>query len=400
MSPDLITKAPLVIFVYGDVTLNENGAQHRICEQVRALSDAFPGTVVYSYQWHPSHPWTPEGRRRFAEQFPNATLVLEAPGRTVRAVTRVKNALISVLPNMTRRWLATAVPGATPLLEKARQASNRTPWLINYVDGLGWLNGVPEGPIFIETHDIKSVKYARRYGRKFSSLRVMAKLRSELALLAQARAVVAIGFKDAEFFRTFVPEVPTLYVPSYRRETWQIRESLQEPAFDLLFVASENPFNVEGFLRLWETSSSWLSHYRIGVVGRICEVGAVRDIAVDAAHVSLLGFVGNLDEIYAASKAALSPVDGTGLKIKVVEALAHGRPVFASPQSVDGLPPGYERCVLPLDQQSVSRLMQEPAQLHDAQVEALAYYQRIGDAGDREVLLKMLRQVSNERPEP
>ena len=400
MNSNTICNAPLVIFVYGDVTLNENGAQYRICEQVSTFSDAFPGTVVYSYEWHPSHPWTADGIHRFREQFPNAELVLDRPGRSVRLATRVKNSLISLLPGMAHRWLETSVPRETPILEEARRNGPHVPWLVNYVDGLGWLNGIPKGPIFIETHDIKSVKFARRFGRKFSSLRVMAKLRGELALLAQARAVIAIGFKDAEFFRTFVTEVPTLYVPSYRRKTWQVSQSPERPRFDLLFVASENPFNVEGFLRLWEASSSWLSDYRIGIAGRICEIEAIRDMAAGEVGVCLLGFVENLDEVYAASRAALSPVDGTGLKIKVVEALAHGRPVFASPQSVDGLPPGYERCVLPLDRQSVSRLMENPAQLQEAQAEALSYYRRMGDAGDRETLFEMVRQAAAQRPGP
>ena len=392
MTVDFIEQAPLYIFVYGDVTLNENGAQYRICEQIRAFSQAFPGTVVYSYEWHPSHPWTEAGEDRFREQFPEARLVLDRPGRSVRIATRIKNSLISLLPGLADRWLALSVPRATPNLARMQRISARTPWLINYVDGLGWLNGVPRAPIIVETHDIKSVKFARRYGQRFSSLRVMAKLRSEVAILARARVVVAIGFKDAEFFRTFVPEVPTLYVPIYRRESWQIHPNPKNSEFDLLFVASENPFNIDGFLQFWTASREWLSDYRIGIAGRICEVDAVRDAVAGAPEVQLLGFVDNLAEIYAASKATLSPVDGTGLKIKVVEALAHGRPVFASPASLDGLPPGYEKCVLPLERQAFKRVLNDPIHLLAAQQEALLYYERMANAGDRETLFTLVKQ--------
>ena len=93
------------------------------------------------------------------------------------------------------------------------------------------------------------------------------------------------------------------------------------------------------------------------MVGRVGENTSVRAFAQDRPHIDLLGFVDDLSAIYAASKAAISPVDGTGLKIKAVEALGHGRPVFASRHSMEGLAPGYDRCVFPIERSLIERIL-------------------------------------------
>ena len=140
--------------------------------------------------------------------------------------------------------------------------------------------------------------------------------------------------------------------------------------------------NTRGLLTFFEANKTWLASLRVAVVGRVGENTSVRAFAQDRPHIDLLGFVDDLSAIYAASKAAISPVDGTGLKIKAVEALGHGRPVFASRHSMEGLAPGYDRCVFPIERSLIERILWDNSKLEAAQASAFAYWESLAMAGD------------------
>lgn len=59
--------------------------------------------------------------------------------------------------------------------------------------------------------------------------------------------------------------------------------------------------------------------------------------------VESIGVVQNLSDFYEKIGAALVPVRfGGGIKIKAIESLAHGLPIFSTTHGVEGLPPGVE----------------------------------------------------------
>jgi glycosyltransferase involved in cell wall biosynthesis len=76
-----------------------------------------------------------------------------------------------------------------------------------------------------------------------------------------------------------------------------------------------------------------------------------------------LGFVDDIGDLYRRTKIVISPVDGTGLKIKVVEALSAGKPVFGSQHSIEGLPPGADDCVFIINATHMSKMLADPALL-------------------------------------
>ena len=127
------------------------------------------------------------------------------------------------------------------------------------------------------------------------------------------------------------------YIPRYASATPICRVDRPKAGYfyDLVFVGSDMFQNARGLLTFSRQQRHGSRHCdRSGRSGR--RNTSVRAFAQDRPHIHLLGFVDDLFATYAASKAAISPVDGTGLKIKVVEALGHGRPVFASRQSGKG----------------------------------------------------------------
>jgi len=87
---------------------------------------------------------------------------------------------------------------------------------------------------------------------------------------------------------------------------------------------------------------------RFVLAGNICDLShPINSHSVDIAR---LGVLKDVRQFYREVNTVVSPVRfGTGLKIKVLEAIAHGKPVLATPHSVEGFPRGVERlvCVKP-----------------------------------------------------
>lgn len=71
---------------------------------------------------------------------------------------------------------------------------------------------------------------------------------------------------------------------------------------------------------------------------KITAIGKITKHINDYENVSKIGFINDLDEAYASSKIAICPMlTGTGLKIKVVEALSFGLPIVCNERGVDGI---------------------------------------------------------------
>ncbi|MFC4870954.1 glycosyltransferase [Negadavirga shengliensis] len=104
--------------------------------------------------------------------------------------------------------------------------------------------------------------------------------------------------------------------------------------YEFIYVASDNPHNKEA--AEWFFSKVFPSipdSYRLLVVGKITKH------IPDLPNVTKILHMDKIEEAYHSSKAAICPMlHGTGLKIKVVEALAHGLPVICQIRGVDGLP--------------------------------------------------------------
>jgi hypothetical protein len=377
----------LVIFVHGDFTLLENGSHVRMAQLVDFMRAALPHLSVYSHRQHPSHAWTEAAERRFRTMFPDVELVLEHAPPALRALTRLKNAVLALLPGAVGQVVRWSLPGATPRWRALSRGGGHL-LMVNFVDGYTVLNGVCCDSV-IETHDVRFVKQAKRYGRPVYHPRMLGKMRSELALLSRARAAVAISAADATLFRSLLPELRLFEIPSYERGEPPPRAA-SAPTHDLLFVGANNNFNVDGVVGFLTANRGWLEGRRVTLAGRVCEAPQVRQLAAAWPSLELLGFVEDLAPVYARTRLVLAPVEGTGLKIKVVEALAHGKPVAGSAHARDGLPPGHEGCMFAMDRETITRLLDDPAALAKAGREALRYHAGLAASADRTALVDFL----------
>jgi Glycosyl transferases group 1 len=107
----------------------------------------------------------------------------------------------------------------------------------------------------------------------------------------------------------------------------------------VLFVGSSNALNVKGihdYLELaWPLVREAVPGARTWIAGPVCDA-----IEPGLPGVELLGRVDSLDALYGEARVVVNPaIAGTGVKIKTLEALAHGRPPVVWPSGVDGLGP-------------------------------------------------------------
>jgi glycosyltransferase involved in cell wall biosynthesis len=388
------------VIVYFNGTFMErlNGAHARMDSFLRFLLRHFERVIVYSFRNHPTCPWTEELVQRFAAEYPRAQLVLEKRTPWLVAMTRLKNTLAVFLPSLARQIIRLSLPGAAPAYASLMTEHPNAALIINYVDGLTQLNGVPKCEFVVETHDIKFINYRFQAHKAATDIRTISKFRSEIALLSTAQAVIAISPTENHFFGMLVDGARVLYIPEFNQEA-RVEEVETEDAedflYDLVFVGSDNILNVDGLIGFLQEHGTWLRNYRVAVCGKVCQQPAVIQVASHYPNVSLLGFVDDLDQIYRRSQAAVSPVVGTGLKIKIVDALAKGKPVFASQSSLAGLPPGYEGCVFPIQRQVVSHILDHEENRRAAVHESRTYFASFSQRGDHEELLRLLRGLGN-----
>jgi hypothetical protein len=385
---------PIILFFNGTFVHRRNGAHARVSALLRFLAGHGCRVIVYSYADHPDCPWTAEEEARFARDYPGMELVLDRRPSLLRLATRAKRLLGGVLPALTPRLMRAGMPGATPAFAALRAREPEAVYLVNYANGLFDLNGLAgTNPIVVETHDLDFVQFSKRFGHPLTSLRIMTKFRAELALLNCAQGLIAIAPTESGMFKTFFPGKPVYFIPDYGVDLPSPLPATVEgeDVFDLLFMGSDNPFNVGGLRSFLAGQGAFLRERTMAVAGSVCRDLGVREEAARHPGVSLLGYVDEIAPLFARSRIVVSPVDGTGLKIKVVEALAAGKPVFGSRHTLDGLPGRADDCVFPIDADEMAALLADEPRLRAAGEAARRYAEGLGDQGEAPALLDFLR---------
>jgi glycosyltransferase involved in cell wall biosynthesis len=169
----------------------------------------------------------------------------------------------------------------------------------------------------------------------------------ERAYLLRADVIIAIHEREARVLRELVPERQVLTVGIDFEIDKRAKSNLTAPD-SITVVASAAPLNVHGlkkfFTECWPDIKSAHPAATINVVGTVGSCCRIED-----ASVNYIPRAEDLSEVYRRSRVVINPtVAGTGLKVKSVEALAHGKPLVAWPLGVDGLDygdePPYVKC--------------------------------------------------------
>lgn len=387
----------ILFFFNGSFVNREDGAQWRACSALRFLIRQGFEVAVYSYRNYPVRPWHDADIARFAADFPQATLHLEDQSRTMKLVAKARKFASGLFPAFTPWLMRLSLPGLTPVYRRLCDTGIGAAF-VNYATGTLDLNGIDPDATIVDTHDLLFVQFGKRTGRRVFTARVVQKFRSEMSLLAACGGTIGIASADTALFRLCLGDAHVLFVPDFATMSGDMAGGAGRVKRDasqgrLLFVGSDNPFNVAGLMHFMATQSAIVERFGLDVAGKVSRHPGVTSAAQRLSGVCLMGYVEDLAGLYGGARAVISPVDGTGIKIKVLEALAAGVPVFGSAHSIQGLPPGHEACVFPIDD-AMSPLLDDPARLAAASDAARSWSIGLGDNPDLAALTTMLRCVA------
>ena len=211
--------------------------------------------------------------------------------------------------------------------------------LVNYVWMSRVLEAVPEACRIIDTHDLFGDRHLVALAAGIDPSWFFTTAAEEGRGLARADLVLAIQADEAETLRQRggVPVETVGHMPPLRFLEAAPPQAVRAP---FGYFGSANPWNLASARALdaalvGEPGLPWL------LAGRILQR---RDLALATVPL-LLPHVPEPEDFYKAVACVLNPmVPGTGLKIKTVEALAHGMPVLGTSHAFSGLPaehPGH-----------------------------------------------------------
>jgi len=188
----------------------------------------------------------------------------------------------------------------------------------------------------VDTHDIH---YLRQQSENmFSTQGELSHREQELALLATNDVIIAIQNQERVELESALPEHmvitaehPCVPVDGYVPKPSEMR---------VLFAGSDAKHNVDS-VRLfltqhWPEVVSVLPDAELHICGKVCE--PISSVASAAKNVVLHGFCESLAQNYSQATVVINPiVYGSGLKIKTVEAIAHGKCLLSTPIGIQGL---------------------------------------------------------------
>lgn len=198
----------------------------------------------------------------------------------------------------------------------------------------------PAARTAVVMHDLFSAREAlfAKAGASDSVARLTAE--EEMRMLAQGGAVFAIQSEEAAIVAAALPETPVIVAPMAAAP---VARAAPGEGASLLFVGSNTAPNVDAlswfFAEVWPRVRAERPHATLDVAGT---VGRAVGAAPEGAR--LLGLVDDLDALYARAAVVVSPLrTGSGLKIKLIEAMSRGKAIVATPvtaQGVETLMPG------------------------------------------------------------
>lgn len=205
--------------------------------------------------------------------------------------------------------------------------------LVNYVFLSRCLEHAPAGMLrLIDTHDRFADRQLQYRPFRAEPNFFYTDRRNEAAGLERADVVLAIQAEEAAYFATLTSKHVLLLPPAF-----PVLAPFAAPRgiARIGFVGHGNDpnlFSIGKFAHAW--TAVWTpGRPELRIAGEICT--ALGDL--DLPGVRLLGYVENLRDFYAETDVVVAPMlMGSGLKMKVAEALSHGVPVVGTTIAFEG----------------------------------------------------------------
>lgn len=209
--------------------------------------------------------------------------------------------------------------------------------LVNYVWFSKAFESVPSGPLkILDTHDIFGDRHLIAEAAGIPPVWFYTTQQQEKQGLNRADLVIAIQDQESEYFESLTDArvevigcvLPPNYVP--------VKVSSSTRKLRVGFIGSGNPFNENSVRCLQDAVSAnheALNNFEFHLAGTICKVLGC-DNSIFQSH----GVVERVTDFYREVDIVVNPmVGGTGLKIKSVEAISHGKPLIATSDAMAGI---------------------------------------------------------------
>lgn len=280
--------------------------------------------VVYVARQDESNP---QDRARFREIFPHINLI-EIYGKPLR-----KPYLDYLWKYKIYNFLSQEdkLDYTSPFVRKQFNTlvarNNYNTIVISYVNWGGLVPSNINAHLIIDTHDLVTaqMKIHGDIGEDWGLF-----FEKECAVLNKFDEIWTYSIEEKYIFEQFTKSKKVTLIPvTFEQQQVCSKEDFKYP---ILYVASDNQHNVKSVRWYLEHVVPLLGNLVTYMVGPICQkIG-------DYENVIKLGRVEDLEDTYTYSRVAICPMlSGTGVKIKVLEALSYGTPVVTTARGLDGL---------------------------------------------------------------
>ncbi len=221
-------------------------------------------------------------------------------------------------------------------------------WMSEMVD---WLLNQENRPMMVcDTVDVQYMRESRLHQfREAGEFDFASEKTLELAWLAKYDLVLGITSSDARELGAALPNTRVCSLPieiavpeeaMLDESRWEAR--LQGHQYDLVFLGGQNEGNLYAIEHLLEVLLPKLLERRpeatLAIAGAICDTPVVKRHA-DNSNVTVCGYVNSVSEFMTRGRLLLAPIHaGGGVKVKVLDGLAHGLPVITTPVGIEGIP--------------------------------------------------------------
>lgn len=214
----------------------------------------------------------------------------------------------------------------------------------NYVANLKSLPSSVLEKVFLIAHDVVHFRLASFMVNPFI---VELTKRSEIAWMRKVKAIILTAEYERDLLKDVVPE-DKLYVLG-------IPQKMVQPTnfgpfeYDLGFIGGLSDQNERALRYFAKRCGSACKDMTLLIAGSICESRVCNELS-SVFKVTRGGYLEDIERFYTAVRFVIGTIDvGSGVKVKNIEAMAHGKPLIANSKGLEGIPNVPEEIVINME---------------------------------------------------